>query len=54
MVFAHQRIRMPLAFDCEVAVYEVVTSEALAASSVVLFEDGEGTAREAIHVRLAG
>lgn len=42
----------PLAFGCEVAVFQVVVSETLVASSVVVFEDGEGKAGNAVQVHL--
>ncbi|MEP5732619.1 MAG: hypothetical protein ABJL67_24980 [Sulfitobacter sp.] len=50
----HQRIRTPLAVDGEVALFQLVADEALVASGVVLFENGEGKARETVHMHLIG
>ena len=52
MLFANQRIRTPLAVGGDVAVLQVVAGEALVASGVVVFEDGEGKAGEAVHMHL--
>ena len=51
-MFANQRIRTPLAVSGEVAVFQVVAGETLVASGVVVFEDGEGKAGEAVHMYL--
>ena len=52
MLFANQRIRTPLTVGGEVAVFKVVADEALVASSVVVFENGEGKAGEAVHMHI--
>ena len=52
MLFANQRIPTPLAVGGEVAVVQVVAGEALVASGVVVFDDGEGEAGEAVHKHL--
>ena len=49
--FANQCMRTPLAVGGEVAVFQVVAGEVLVASGAVVFEDGEGKAGEAVHVR---
>ena len=51
-MFANQRIRTPSAVSGEIAVFQVVASEALVASGVVVFEDDEGKAGEAVHMHL--
>ena len=48
---ANQRIRILLAVSGEVAVFQVVAGEALVASDVVMFEDGEKAAG-AVHMHL--
>ena len=50
----HQSIRTPSAVGGEVAVLQLVSSEVLMAPGVVLFENCEGKAREAVHVHLIG
>lgn len=40
-----------MAIGCEVAVFQAVAGEALVASSVVVFEDGEAEAGKVVHVR---
>ena len=52
MLFANQRMRTPLTVGGEVAVFQVVAGEASVASGVVVFEDGEGKAGEAVHMHL--
>ena len=52
VLFANQRIRTPLAVSGEVAVYQVVAVEALVASGIVLFDDGEGNAGEVVDMHL--
>ena len=42
MLFANQRIRTPSTVSGEVAVFQVVTGEALVASGVAVVEDGKG------------
>ena len=51
-MFANQRMRTPLTVGGEVAVFQVVAGEASVASGVVVFEDGEGKAGEAVHMHL--
>ena len=50
MLFTNQRIHTPLAVGGEVAVFQVVAGEALVASGVAVFEDGEGGAGKAVHM----
>ena len=52
VLFANQRIRTPLTVGGEVAVFQVAAGEALVASGVAVFEDGEGGARKAVHMHL--
>ena len=52
MLFTNQCIRPPLTVGGEVAVFQVVAGEALLASGVAVFEDGEGKAGEAVHMQL--
>ena len=52
VLFANQRIRTPLTVCDEVAVFQVVAGEALVASGVVVFEDGEKKAGEAVRIHL--
>ena len=52
MLLADRRIRTPLTVGGEVAVFQVVAGEALLASGVAVFEDGEGKAGEAVHMQL--
>ena len=52
VLLANQRIRILLAVSGEVAVFQVVAGEALVASGVVVFEDSEGKAGEAVHMHL--
>lgn len=51
---AQERMRTPLCFRGEVAVFQAVASDALVPSSVVVIEGGEGKAGDAVHVHLAG
>ena len=44
MLFANQPIRTPLTVGGVGAVFQVVAGEALVASGVVVFEDGQGKA----------
>ena len=46
----NQRIRTPLAVGGEIAAFHVVAGEALVASGVVVFENGEGEAGKAVHM----
>ena len=48
----NQRIRTSLTVGGEVAVFQEVAGEALVASGVAVFEDGEGKAGEAVHMHL--
>ena len=50
MLVTNQRMRTPLAVGGEVAVFQVVTGEALLASGVAVFEHGEGEAGKAVHM----
>ena len=52
MWFANYRTRTPLTVGVEVAVFQVVAGEALAASGVEVFDDYEGKAGEAVHTHL--
>ena len=50
MLVTNQRMRTPLAVGGEVAVFQVVTGEALLASGVAVFEHGEGEAGKGVHM----
>ena len=54
MLFAHNFIRTSLSVASEVAVGEFIAIEALMATSVRSFEDGEGKARETSDVNFIG
>ena len=54
MLSAHDFISAPLSVASEVAVGELIAIEALMATTVRSFEDGEGKAREASDVNFIG